>query len=329
MKNDLALLTATPVLPAFAPNLTPEAIAEKDAALAGSALIGKVANREQNDLATEARKRLKSLSRGLDKRRKELTEPFVEIQRALIRSVEPHIQELDREDGRLENLMKDFKLAEDRRIREEQEAQQRELERIERERQAELDRIRREAEVAEAARQAEIRKSQEEQARKEREAREAREAAERAAREATNKKQREEAARQAEAAEAARKEADKAAAEAAAKFTQNQELSKAAQVQETAALERVNENADARAQVESKPVEITRSAGQVVKKKWKITQINDALLFRSHPYLAREVKWDRLQITELLNSGVKLPGVTAEEDFDINIRGRTQRTIEV
>lgn len=138
MSRGLVLIAALPPLPLIENTVTVEAIAEKENALAASALIGKVENREQNDAATEARKRIKGLAGDFDRERKRITDPLVEMQRIFIRTVEPHIDELKREDGRLELLQKDFALAEQRRVREEQAAQQRELERIEAERKAAL-----------------------------------------------------------------------------------------------------------------------------------------------------------------------------------------------
>ena len=147
--NTIALANV-PAVPAFQPDLSPTAIAEKENALASSALIGKVANQQQNDTAINAMKQLKFLSNSIERERKRLTDPFIEAQRAIKRAADTHIDELDREAGRIEMLVKDFALAEQRRIREEQEAQRRELERIERERQAEIMRIAREQALKEA-----------------------------------------------------------------------------------------------------------------------------------------------------------------------------------
>lgn len=138
MSRGLVLIAALPPLPLIENTVTVEAIAEKENALAASALIGKVENREQNDAATEARKRIKGLAGDFDRERKRITDPLVEMQRTFIRTVEPHIDELKREDGRLELLQKEFALAEQRRVREEQLAQQRELQRIEADRQKAL-----------------------------------------------------------------------------------------------------------------------------------------------------------------------------------------------
>jgi hypothetical protein len=273
--------------------LTPAAIAQKESALANSALIGRVTNAAENKTAIEAMKSLKSLSSQFERERKELTEPLLEAQRYLKRAVDTERDELDREFGRLECLAKDFAMEEQRRIREEQEAQLRELARIEAEKQAELKRI------------------ADEQARVDREAREAREAAERAAREATNAEER-------KMAEAARIAAEEQSRKAHATAAQ------AAMLTQT-----VTDNADLRSRIESKPVEPQRAYGQSNRKVWKITQINDFQLMKARPDLIRKIEWDVLAIKQILNEGGKLPGVTAEEDLKVSVRGTATKTIEV
>lgn len=267
MKLEIAIVNA-PALPVFKPELNAAAIEEKEHALSIAALIGKVTNKAQNDAAVDAMRRLKNLSNAIERQRKEVTEPFIEAQRALKRMVDAHREELDRENGRLECLVKDFTIAEQRRIREEQEAQERELRRIEAEKQAELKRI------------------ADEQARLAREAQAATDAA----------------AKQAAEAEQAR-----LAAEAA----------------------RVTELADHRAALESRPVEITKASGQVIRKQWVIQQINDLQLMRARPDLIRKVEWDMVAIKEILNSGQKLPGVCAVEDLRIGTRGGSMKAIDV
>ena len=273
--------------------LTPQAIAQKESALASSALIGKVTNAAENKTAIEAMKSLKSLSLQFERERKELTEPLLEAQRALKRAVDTERDELDRELGRLECLAKDFALEEQRRVREEQEAQQRELARIEAEKQAELKRI------------------ADEQARIEREAREAREAAERAAREATNAEAR-------KAAEAARLAAEEQSRKA-----------QASAVQAATLTQTVTENADLRSRIESKPVESQRAYGQANRKVWVIKQINDFQLMKARPDLVRKVEWDMISIKQILNEGGTLPGVIAEEDLKIGVRGAAMKAIDV
>jgi hypothetical protein len=272
---------------AFVPKftLTAEANEQKEMALFKSALIGKVANADENTKAVEAMKSLKSLSLTFERERKKLKEPLLEAGRQLDRAVNVEREELDRELGRLECLVKDFVLEEQRRVREEQEAQQREIERIERDKQAELARIARE------------------QAEAERKAREEREAADRAALEATNQAEREAAA--------------KAQAESA-------EKERIAREQAEAAKRQAQEEADRLSRAESKPIEITRAIGQTVRKQWNIKQINDLQLMRARPDLIRRVEWDTVAIKEILASGQKLPGVIAEEDFKVSTRGPAQ-----
>jgi hypothetical protein len=267
-----------------------EAKRQKELVLSSSALVGKVTNQKENDTATSAMKQLKSLSGALERERKDLTEPLLEAQRALKRAVDTERDDLDRECGRIECLVKDFALAERRRILEEQEMQQRELERIERERQAELKRI------------------TDEQARIEREALEAKLKAEAEAKAATNKAQRDAAAKAMLEAETKQAEASKNAA---------------------AATQQVQEAADLATRIESKPVEITRSIGQNTRKIWVIKQINDFQLMRSRPDLVRKIEWDIAAIKEVLNSGGTLPGVVAEEDLRVGVRGKAPTLIEV
>lgn len=266
-KTDLQIVHV-PAVPAFAPELTPEVVAQKEAALSASALIGRVSNASENDSAIGAMRDLKGLSNSLERQRKALTEPFIEAQRTLKRLVDSHRDELDRECGRLECLCKDFALAEHRRIKDEQEAQERELARIEMERQAALQRIE-----------------------------EDRLAAERAAAQAKT--------------DAERKEAE--AARLAAELKANQ----------------IEAQAEAMAALESRPVVITRAAGQSNRKQWKITQINDFQLLKARPDLVRKIEWDVVAIKQCLADGQKLPGVTAEEDLRVSVTGSGTKVIDV
>lgn len=287
--------------------ISPAALAEKESALADSALIGKVENRQQNEASSKARKNIKAIAAAFEKCRRELTDPALEYQRMVKRVVDTEKEELLREDARLEELEKTFLRAEMRRAAEEAELQRKELERIENARLAELKRIADE----QAAREAEAKRIADEAARKEREAAEA---AARLVAEATNKQQRESAAlAQAEAAKQA--EANRIARE------QQEAVLKLQQA--TAALEsqRIQEAAETATRLESKPPELTRAHGQVIRKKWKITQINDMALMKARPDLIRKIEWDMLTINQELAEGKKLAGVTAVEDFSVGNRG--------
>jgi hypothetical protein len=319
MNGDLALVVAPRL--ELAPSwcrISEEAVAQKEEALANSALIGAVRNREQNDEAGAALARLQTLSRSLEAHRKEITDPFVEAQRTAKRIVDEFRDDIDREAGRVEELMKSFAIEERRRAREVEEAQRRELERIEREKQAELRRIQEE----QARRDQAARDAREAAERLAREAREAAEAAERAARHAQSKAEREAAVQVAQQALAVSQSAQQTAFRAETCAQQSAEIA-----EERALL--VTERAELATRLEAKPVEITRTRGQSTRKRMRITQINDFALLKARPDLVRTIEWDRAQILEILNSGGQLPGVTAEEDLSISVRQRKPRTIEV
>lgn len=290
--------------------ILPEILALRDEALASSALIGKVETSAQNELSAAARKKIKSILSLFETGRKKLKEPILEAGRHLDRVIDAEREELKREDGRLENLEKDFIRAELRRRAEEEELQRRELARIEAEKQSELLRIARE----QAAREAEARRIQEEAERK---AREEREAAEKLAREATNKKQR-------EAAEAARIEAEKRAAEAKAEADR---LAAESQARANAEAQAAAERAALASQIESKPPEISKAKGQTVKKVWVIDQINDFQLMKARPDLVRKIEWDMTGLKQALeDSDGKVVGVTAHADISVGNRGRSNLT---
>jgi hypothetical protein len=144
------VLASSHQLPVF--SIGNDALAQRDEALASAALIGKVANAEQNKLAVAAQKLLKGVSSDFEKARKKLKEPLLEAGRQLDRAVAQAVADVEKEEGRIANLISEFQLAEARRVREEEEAQRRELEKIERAKQEELKRIA--AEQAEAERKA-------------------------------------------------------------------------------------------------------------------------------------------------------------------------------
>ena len=292
MNSETSLIhSPAAVLPVF--TLTAEAATLKESALTSAALVGKVENAEENALAVNAQKELKRIQNLFERERKKLKEPLLEAGRQLDRTVGNELIEIEKEAGRLQNLTSDFQLAEQRRIREEEELQRRELARIEAEKQAELRRI-----------QAEI-------DRKEREAREAREAAEKQAREATNKKQREAAAKAQQEAEALRKESEKASALAAEQSA------------------RVEEKAATAIYAESRPIQATRETGQVVKTDWEISVTNPYDLARFHP---NAVKIEPLlgEIKRMLNEGAQVRGITATKVTKASVRvGSPSKAIDV
>lgn len=281
-----------PIIPLAPVTIAPEAIALKEAALEGSALIGKVENKEQNDAAAVARSKLKAVSRDFEKSRVKAKEPYLEKGRAIDRSVAPHIDELEREDGRIAELQSEFLLKERRRIAEEERLQAAELARIESKKQAELKRI------------------ADEQARVEREAREAAEAAAKLAAEATNKKQR-------EAAEAARIESEK--------------LRKAAELKasETAkSVAAVESKAGEAAYFESRPIISTKARGQSDREDWEVQILNPYDLAKFHPDCVTITPLMG-KIKGVLNEGREVRGVKAKKILVTNQRAEKSTLIEV
>ncbi len=302
--SDSALIVADkPQLPIFTFGDTAKEL--RDLALNGAALIGKVSNAAENQVAVKAQVELKRVMAMFEKSRKALKEPLLEAGRQLDRLVAAESVDLEKEYGRLTNALSEFQLAEQRRVQEEERLQREEIARIEREKQAELKRIADE----QAAREAGARRVQAEIDRK---AREAQEAAEKLASEAKNKKQR-------EAAEKARVESEKSAAASRLEREKFEaELLKQQQAAK-AAMARTEETAAAATYVESRPVQATRQAGQVVKTDWEITVTNPWELAKFHPDC---VKIEPLlgPIKSALNEGRAVKGIKAEKKTVANVR---------
>lgn len=288
---DTQIIVAPGIQPAPI-TIAPEAIALKEAALEGSALIGKVTNAEQNEAASKAQAKLKSVFRLFENSRVKMKEPALEYGRAVDRAVAPHKDELDREDGRIAELVSEFKLTERRRIAEEERLQAAELARIEAEKQAELKRI------------------ADEQARVEREAREAAEAAAKLAAEATNKKQR-------KAAEAARLESERLAklAEGRKVFSDN-------------AVAQVESKAGEAAYLASRPIIATKARGQSEREDWEVQIVNPYDLAKFHPDCVTITPLIG-KIKGVLNEGREVRGVKAKKILVTNQRAEKSALIEV
>ena len=313
MNPELQIIIA-PALPLPIVSISQAAIALKEDALAGSALIGKVTNADQNEAASKAQAKLKSVFRLFENSRVKLKEPALEYGRAVDRASARHKDELDREDGRIAALVSEFKLAERARIAEEECLQAAELARIEREKQAELKRI-----ADEAARvAAEAQRIQDEIDRVARMAKaqadtEAAAATTKAAREAAAIRQAE-ARKLAEAAEAARQETEaRAAAEA---------------VKSAAAAEAIETKAGELAYLESRPILTTKARGQSEREDWDVEIVNPYELAKFHP--------DCVTITPLmgkikgvLNEGREVHGVTAKKILKTNQRAEKSKLIDV
>lgn len=294
MSTETALVQWSAPLPAL-PQFTvlPMAIQARDEALAKAAVVGKVTNPVEQDKAVDAQKALKQLSNAFERQRKAFKEPFIEAGRVIDRAVEAEKKELDEEYGRISNLVSEHQLAEQRRIRDEEEAQRRELERIEREKQAELDRIAKE------------------QSDKERIAKEKAEAAAALAAAAKGKAAKEAARRAQDEAEACRLQAE-------------QDAQKAAQASNA-----VQERASELAYVESRPIQQSRSSGQRMASDWEINVVNPYELAKYHPDCVN-ITARLSEIKARLNQGLEVKGVTAKKIIKAGvIAGRERAAIDV
>lgn len=256
----------------------------KLAALENSALIARVTDRDSKIVAVRAQQELKSVIHGIEKARQKLKEPLLQACRQLDTLCATESLELEKEYGRISQVVKEFDDAERRRVAEEERLQREELARIERAKQVELKRI------------------ADEQAAREAEARRAKEEADRLVAEARTKKAK-------AAAEAARIEAERKEADARENAKKTDILSNV-----------VEERASDAAFAAGKPIEITTVSGQRTAGQWKITKINDWTLAKARPDLVREIKFDLVAIKSELNRGVKLAGLEAEWDYTAGVK---------
>ena len=322
-------MSTTEIILAEKPNLppvqiSPAALALRDQALAGASLIGKVEDADENTSAVRAHVELKRIASAFERQRKALKEPLLEAGRQLDRVVAKELLEVNKEIGRIENMTSNFQLAEQRRVREEEELQRRELARIEAEKQAELLRIAREQEeVARKAREESEAKQRvldriaAEQAKAEQAARDA---AAKLAAEAKKKIQRESAERArmeaARVAEENRIAREKQQAEQAAEASRAQSESIARAAEETRRVQEAAQNATA---AEAKPITATRAQGQIAKMDWEITVTNPYELAKFHPDCVK-IEPLLLPIKQALNSGITVRGIRAERKMKTNVR---------
>jgi len=130
---------------------------------------------------------------------------------------------------------------------------------------------------------------------------------------------------QREREEAARREQKRIEEEAAAEAKKIVEAAAAGAVAPDVAaqqIQEVQEQAEEKIAMASKPVGVIKARGQTARKVWKITQINDFVLIKSRPDLVRKIEWDMVALKAALDeTGKNLPGVTAVEDFTMGSRG--------
>jgi len=256
--------------------ITEEANVIRNEILAGSALILRVSNTAQNQIAVDSLAEIRNLLSIAEKYRVWLKAPVLKRGKEIDSLVQDWVQELRNEYGRLDNLTTAY-----------------------------VDLVREQAAMEEAERQAKIKQEEQrlkdeadakerERQRIERENREKIEAANKAAQEIKNKAARVEAQRKAE--ELAKQEADRLAAE------------EAKRVEEAKARD---EQIEQKKIELGPPIEAVTAEGQSVKPEWdyKITDIHKLYLDRGQQCV--ELSEKRAAIKNLINAGGvrKLGGV--------------------
>lgn len=330
--EEVAIVASRRDLPTYSIN-APLLLA-KAAALEKSALIGKVSDADSKVLAVRAQMELKRIVNAIEKARKTEKEPLLQAGRALDNLCASESLELEKEFGRVSNVVKEFDDAERRRVMEEERLQREEIARIEREKQAEIVRIEREQkEREEAARKAQEdidRKAREAKELADRKAREEREAVEKLAREATNKKER-------EAAEKAHLEAEQRAEVDRIELEKLAVAMKAERERVEADLKRQSESVAAQtalieekagdaAYCAAKPIEITKVAGQRQSTNWIITIEQPFVLAKYHPDLV-DIKPRLGDIKQRLNEGIEVKGIKAVRETISGVRLSPERKI--
>jgi len=282
----------------------------KTKALENAALIGKVTDRDSKIIAVRAQQELKGLIAAFEKARVELKEPILAAGRKLDTLVAEEKLPLEKEFGRVSNVVKEFDDAERRRVAEEERLQREQLARIEAEKQAELKRIADE----QAAKEAEARKAQEEAERK---VREANEAAAKAVRDASNKKQR-------EAAEKLLAEAAEREKQAAIERERQAEAMRKFVAEKSAQAAAIEEKSGDAAYAAARPIEATKVAGQRQSTNWNIIVEQPFVLAKFHPDLV-DIKPRLGDIKQALNEGREIKGIKAQREYVSGVRVPPER----
>lgn len=282
----------------------------KEQALTLAAGVGVVDDPETNARATAAMRACKGLCNEMEKARKRVTDPLLDLQRKLKAAADGAVAEVKSEYERIDRATADYQTAETDRVRELERKRQDEIARVERERLEALAVIERERLQAERiARQQAENKAAEERARIEQERRE-----------------NEAKVGAAAAAEAAAKAQQEAEARAEA---ERQRIAAAAE----AAAKEAAEIAVARASIQVEnlggPAERVRSEGQTVKTEIEFETTDIHLLYRHHPNCVTLTE-SRQAIRDLINAGVRqIKGVRMWEATKVSTRQRQPKTITV
>jgi hypothetical protein len=317
------------------PTISGEAQAAKEAALAGVALIGRVASAEQNAAAAAAVAKVTDLKRQCEKARKAIKEPFLRVCQAIDEQAKSFMADLSTEELRINTLCGNWFQEEQEKIRQAEHDRQAEIDRIERERQAEEQRIRDESARVERERQAEIRRQEEARLAEVRRveairAEELRKIEQEAAA-ARGKSAKAEAAKRMEALEAQRKIDAAKAEEARLKAEADaEEVRKITEAKAAKELEERNAIAAQEVQCLAPSPTLQKTQGQAVKTAWTFEVINIVTLVKTRPDLCN-ITPKTAEIKEIINLGQRtIPGLRIFEETKTSVRpGSLGKAIDV
>lgn len=276
---------------ALSVSITESAMQAQSDALDTAALIARVSSPEDNDKAVAAQRGLKELISNTEKARKAAKEPVLEFGRKIDVIAKSFVAPLESEMMRISKLVGDYMAKVEAQRKAEEAARLLEQQKIERERQLEL------ARIADEERQKLLKLEAEAKA-------------------------------AADAAAAAKNAEDAAkAAELQREIDRQRALAEAQSLQK---MEAAQESFNAASASIAPPPEAIRATGQIAKEVIVIDQIRELELLRARPDLVRKVEFDMIEIKRLLDSGVKLPGVTFHREMKATVRtggGRPTITI--
>lgn len=273
-------------------SVVPKAVEMKESALASSALVGRVSNAKEQEVAVAAQAELDTLIRLAEKSRKAIKAPVIALGKEIDGKHEEYIAPVIEDRTRVTRLIADFQELELAKVRAAEAAARLEAEKIERERLAEIRRIQ-EAEEADRRKLA------------------AEEAAIRAQAVAARNKQ------EAEQVAALQRELDN-----------QRELARARSLEDMAATqERFN---DRSATLAAKPIPTSAKAdGQTVSEDWDIEMTNPYAVAKFHPDCVN-ITLRLTETKATLDRGITMQGIKATRIVKSRTRPTSgQRVIEV
>lgn len=272
-------------------SFTPQAEEMRQECLSQSALIGKVTDEKENEIAVQAQGSLDGLIRLAEKARKAIKAPVIELGRRIDSQHEQFAGVLQEERTRITRLISDFAALELAKARAAEAAARLEAERIEMRRLSELQAIE-QAEMAEERRLA--------------------------AAEADLARRRKNAADEATRADTDRLEAE---------LQRQRDIARAKTMEDIEATQE-RFNADS-AKIAALPIPApARAEGQTVREDWEIEVTNPWELSKFHPQCVT-ITPKLGEIKTLLNQGIAVRGVNAKKIVKSGTRMAGQKVIEV